>query len=183
MAESAEILTTRLRILPFSEAYLTPEYVDWLNDPEVVRYSEQRHRAHTLASCRAYCESFRGSPHYFWAIVERELGLGHIGNMTAYVNAHNRVADLGILIGNRDAWRKGYASEAWAIVCDYLFEHADMRKISAGTLAANIGMLAVMRATGMVDDGRRSRHSLLDGSETDVIHAAVFKGDWRRGAG
>ena len=46
MAESTVIGTTRLQIIPFREEYLTERYVSWLNDPEVVRFSDQRHRQH-----------------------------------------------------------------------------------------------------------------------------------------
>jgi len=175
MSESTDIVTPRLRIVPFTEQFLTPTYVGWLNDIDVVRFSSQRHSVHTLESCGCYWQSYAGTPHYFWAIVERERWLGHIGNMNAYVDLHDQVADLGILIGNKNAWRHGYAREAWTAVCRYLFAHTSIRKITAGACATNAPMLAVMRATGMVEDGRRVRHTLVGGEEIDIVHAAVFR--------
>jgi [ribosomal protein S5]-alanine N-acetyltransferase len=175
MVKSRIIETARLRILPFSEEYLTPRYVSWLNDPEVVRYSEQRHRVHTLESCREYMKSFVDTPNYFWAMVTKNNELGHIGNMSAYVDLNNSVADLGILIGERSAWRKGYGSEAWIAVCRYLLQETDIRKVTAGTLSANSAMLRVMRHVGMVEDGRRIRHCLFEDSEVDVVHGALFR--------
>jgi len=62
MAERPVLQTARLRMVPFSEAHLTTRYVGWLNDPEVVRYSEQRHQTHTIESCRSYLLSFSGTP-------------------------------------------------------------------------------------------------------------------------
>ena len=59
--ESEIIKTERLILEPFSEKYLTQEYVDWLNNPTVVRYSEQRHRKHTIASCIKYMESLKST--------------------------------------------------------------------------------------------------------------------------
>ena len=53
-----------------------------------------------------------------------------------------------------------------------------MRKVTAGTLAANAPMLAVMRAAGTVQDGRRARHVLLDGAEVDVVYGALFRADF-----
>lgn len=179
MNESPEITSSRLSILPFSEQFMTQQYVDWLNDPEVVRYSTQRHRVHTLESCRGYLQSYSGTPHYFWAIVEHGKGLGHIGNMNAHINPHDRVADLGILIGNKDAWHQGYAREAWLAVCRFLFEQADIRKITAGTCATNKAMQGLMRATGMFDDGRRVRQALVEGQEVDIVYAALFKDSWK----
>lgn len=183
MSESPEITARRLSIVPFSERFLSPHYVGWLNDPEVVRYSTQRHRAHTLESCRGYWQSYAGTPHYFWAIVERERGLGHIGNMSAHIDPHDQVADLGILLGNKEAWRQGYAREAWLAVCGYLFEQAGIRKITAGTYASNAAMLALMRATGMAEDGRRVRQTLVEGREVDIVYAALFRDSWKSPAG
>lgn len=180
MSKSAEILTGRLRIVPFNEHFLTPQYVSWLNDPQVVRFSTQRHRSHTLETCRQYWQSFVDTPHYFWAIVEREECFGHIGNINAYIDGHDRVADLGILLGNKSALGRGYAREAWLAVCEYLFVQAGMRKITAGTCAAHKRMLSLMAATGMIEDGRRIRHTIVEGQEMDIIHAALFCDFWER---
>jgi ribosomal-protein-alanine N-acetyltransferase len=175
MAESPIITTPRLRIVPFSEEHLTTRYVNWLNDPEVVRYSEQRHHQHTPESCRQYWKSFIASPHYFWAIIVTNGDLGHIGNMNAYVDLRNSVCDLGILIGQKAAWNRGYGFEAWVAVCGYLLRNVGMRKVAAGCLSVNEGMLSIMKRAGMVEDGRRLRHYLCEGREVDVVHAALFK--------
>ena len=175
MAENPSIETPNLRIIPFSEKYLTPRYVSWLNDPEVVRYSEQRHRKHTLESCRQYWQSFIDSPHFFWAITTIDPSVGHIGNISAHVDNINSVADMGILIGERTVWKQGYGLEAWKAVCCFLLERVGMRKVTAGTLAVNQGMLRIMEKSGMIADGRRIRQCVVEGIEADVVYSALFK--------
>lgn len=175
MATAPILETPRLRLFPFGDKHLTARYVGWLNDPEVVRFSEQRHRRHTLGSCRAYLRAMVRSPNLFWAIEARDPDLGHIGNVTAYVDPPNELADVAIMIGERRCWGRGYGSEAWTAVCDHLLSGGGMRKITAGTLAPNKGMLAVMRKSGLVEDGRRRRHYLVDGKEVDMIYAARFR--------
>lgn len=174
MATSRVLETPRLRMEPFSASHLTDRYVGWLNDPDVVRFSEQRHRTHTMESCRAYLASFAGTPHYFWAVVARDVALGHVGNVNAYVDPNNRVADVGILIGERNVWGCGYGSEAWQAVCGFLLDELELRKVTAGTLATNAGMLGIMRRIGMREDGRRVKHAVVDGQEIDVIYMALF---------
>jgi RimJ/RimL family protein N-acetyltransferase len=75
-------------------------------------------------------------------------------------------------------WGKGYGSEAWIGVCDYLFRQRRVRKITAGTASGNRGMLAIMTRAGMVDDGRRVRQVLIDGQEMDLMYAALFAEAW-----
>jgi RimJ/RimL family protein N-acetyltransferase len=175
MAHSPAIRTARLVITPFSERHLTARYVAWLNDRDLMRYSEQRHKTHTLESCRSYWRSFADTPHYFWALEETANGLGHVGNMNAYVDQHNGLADLGILIGAPHAKGQGYGQEAWAGVCNFLFQEVGLRKITAGVLAVNRSMLTLARRVGMVEDGIRRRHYLCDGVAVDVIHLALFR--------
>jgi ribosomal-protein-alanine N-acetyltransferase len=166
------IRTDRLEIGRVTEQHLTPRYVGWLNDPEVVRYSEQRWGTHTLESCRAYLESFAGTDNLFLALIADSDPPGHIGNMTAYVDRYG-VVDVGILIGERAVWGQGYGTEAWQSVCRALIE-GGARKITAGTLSVNKGMRTVMERAGMVPDGRRVGQCVLDGEEVDVVYAALF---------
>ena len=174
MIPAEKIVSDRLQVVPFGKEHLTPRYVAWLNDPEVVKFSDQRFRRHTLETCREYWLSFGGSPNYFWAVELRSDGHPHIGNINAYVDPAHGVADVGILIGDKSCWGRGYGSEAWTAVVQWLINRAGLRKVTAGTLSYNTGMLAVMRQAGMVEDGCRVRHQLVDGKELDVVHMALF---------
>ena len=178
MATSHVLETPRLRIEPFTDCHLTERYVSWLNDASTVRFSEQRHRKHTLQSCREYMQSLEASPHYFWAVNIRSSAVEHIGNVNAYVDDHNSIADVGILIGVSEAQRKGYATEAWLAVCDYLLRVRGMRKVCAGTIAPNLPMLKVMERTGMISDGYRFHHYLWNHEEVNIIYSAFFQRDW-----
>ncbi|MDA8162356.1 MAG: GNAT family protein [Desulfobacteraceae bacterium] len=177
MAVSSVIHTVRLRIVPFEERHLTARYLGWLNDPDVVRYSEQRHRTHTMESCRAYFESFRGTSNYFWAIEETAQGHGHIGNLNAYVDIKNLVADMGIIIGEKRLHGHGYGREALDGICCFLLKDAGLRKVTVGMMAANRPMINLARGLGMVEDGVRRRHFLFENHEEDMVHFAMFKGD------
>lgn len=179
MAKSEPIKTEHLLLEPFSEKHLTEKYISWLNDLDVVKYSEQRHKRHTLQICHKYLESFIGTPHYFWAITVFNSDLGHIGNINAYIDEINKTTDVGILIGEKKAWGKGYATEAWEAICNYLFEKVKIRKVTAGTLSTNKRMLRLMKRVGMVEDGRRIRQCLWEGREIDIIHMAIFKEDFK----
>jgi len=177
---SPDIRTPHLLMTAFSERYLSPRYVGWLNNPDVTRFSEQRHGRHTMESCRAYLKSFENTPNHFWALLETDRDFLHIGNLNAYVDPMNETADVGILIGETSAWGKGYAAEAFEAVIAYLIEEQDLRKVTAGTLSANTQMMRVMEKAGMIEDGIRKGHYLWNGTETDAIHMAVFRDQWVR---
>lgn len=172
------IVTERLIIRPFAEEHLVPAYVDWLNDSTVVRYSEQRHQRHTLGSCREYWQLIQDSRHYLWAIEVKERPPRFVGTVSATIDSANRVAEIGILIGDRAAWGSGYGLEAWQAVCQWLLVQAGMRKVFAGTLSTHTAMLAIMRRSGMRPDGRWRRHALWEGREVDFVYMALFREDY-----
>ena len=174
------LLGARVLLVPFSDRHLTIDYVGWLNDPVVTRFSENRRRCHTVESCRAYRDAMHQGGHPFWAIEVKDLseasdaGSQHIGNLSATIDRPNLVADLAIMIGAPWARGRGFGREAWALAGDYLLGRGGMRKVSAGTMANNMAMLGVMRSTGMVEDGRRARHFLWQGQEVDLVMTARF---------
>lgn len=167
----------RLSLEPFNEDFLSQNYVSWLNDPEVVRYSEQRHHPHTIGTCRAYMKSFIGSANLFYAIVLNEKNR-HIGNINAYIDLSNKSADMGIMIGEKDCWGKGYAKEAWLLLISHLFENLHLRKITAGTMSINKPMLSLMKKSGMKPDGKRKKYFLFEGKEVDLVHVTLYRDQW-----
>jgi len=174
LSTTSRIETGRLVIVPFSEELLSEKHVSWLNDPEIVAFSEQRHRRHTLESCRAYMNSFVGTSNHFWAIIRRADGV-HIGNTNAYVDVANRIADVGILIGERSAWGQGFGLEAWKAVCDHLLDTGCVRKITAGTMSVNTGMIRIFEKYGMQLEGVCRKHFLCGGQEVDFVLYAKFR--------
>jgi [ribosomal protein S5]-alanine N-acetyltransferase len=178
VAISNNILTDRIKIVPFEEKHITSEYIEWLNDPEIVAFSEQRHQEHTIETCKKYVSSFKNAPNYFWALIATDDAVGHFGNINAYIDQHNSLADVGIIIGNRFVWGKGYGFEAWKGVCNFLFQDIGIRKITAGTLSVNKAMLNVMRKNGMIKDGVRSKHYLWHDQEVDIVYYSLFRTHW-----
>jgi RimJ/RimL family protein N-acetyltransferase len=168
--------TSRLKIIPFEKSFLSRRYVGWLNDPEVVRYSEQRHREHSLESCGQYFQFIQNNPHGFLAIVAKDSGT-HIGNSTIVVDPNNQLADISIMIGDRKHWGKGLGSEAFCALVHHLLATGQFHKITAGTMAANTKMLKLFEKAGMTIECRRKRHYLLDGKPVDMIYAAKWENE------
>ncbi len=146
------------------------QQVQWLNDPEVVKYSEQRHHIHTLGSQTAYYRTFSGS-NLFLTI---NIGAEMIGTMTVYHDDYNNVANVGILIGDRSKWGLGYGSDAWELVCNYLLK-SGTRKIEAGCAACNGPMISICKHYEMVEEGRQKDHFIVGKHSYDLIHWGKFK--------
>lgn len=176
------IETKRLILKPFCEEYLTEEYVSWLNDDELVKYSEQRHYKHTFKSCKEYYLSFQDAENLFYAILLKE-NENHIGNINVYIDKYNLLADIGILIGDKSASGCGYGTEAWTGMMGYLFERKDVRKITAGTMEHNRAMIIIFEKCKMEYEARKVRHYLFEGKEVDMVYYAAFRNEWLKNDG
>src|SRR5262245_14853918 len=113
-ATTAGLESPRLRLEPFTESHITDAYIAWLNDRDLLRYSELRHCRHTRDNAAAYVHSINQLTSHLWAIVTKD-GV-HIGNISAHRDVPNGTADIGILIGVRNVHGRGYGAEAWRAV-------------------------------------------------------------------
>jgi [ribosomal protein S5]-alanine N-acetyltransferase len=163
----------RLSVRPFTSADITATYLGWLNDPEVMRYSNQRFHTHTAKSCRDYLASFSGSANHFLAICDRGTG-GMLGTMTVYRSVPHGTADIGILVGDRRIWGQGIGAEAFCTVMSALEDSGLIRKITAGTLSVNWGMVRIMVKAGMQHEATRYAQELVDGAPVDIVYYAKF---------
>jgi RimJ/RimL family protein N-acetyltransferase len=171
-----DLLGARTRLTRFTAADITKDYIGWLNDPLVTRFSNQRFATHDLASSKTYLASFDGSPNLFLSIRRRDDARA-IGTMTAYISTHHRTADMGILIGDRDSWGGGFGQDAWDSLLAWLLGERGLRKVTAGTLAVNQPMVRIAERAGMLLEGRRARQEVVDGKAIDILYYARFADD------
>jgi RimJ/RimL family protein N-acetyltransferase len=157
---------------PFQNIDIGPTYLDWLNDPEVVRFSNQRLRRHTLESSLQYLASFKDSDNHFLAICDRDSH-SMVGTLTIYHNIHHGTADVGIMVGDAATWGKGVGLDAFRTVVLAL-ERGMVRKITAGTLALNVGMVRILQKTGFECEATRKEQELIEGRPVDVLYFAKF---------
>ena len=161
----------------FEEKDITQEYISWLNNPEVVKYSNQRFITHNNETCISYFKSFVDSDNIFLAIEDRN-SKNMIGTMTIYISVNHQTADIGIMIGDREFWGKGIGELAWQSVMNLLIQKNNLRKVTGGTLAINKGMIRIFEKVGMAPDGVRKNHEIIDGTPCDICYFAKFHNDY-----
>ncbi len=161
----------RVELFLLEERDVGTRYVSWLNDPIVNRYLESRFSMHDAASTRAFVDSSLANPLVLLlGIRSRALGGRHVGNIKlGPIDRHHEVGDIGILIGDPDAWGAGLASSAIRLLCGIAAKQIGLRKVTAGCYASNIGSERAFLKAGFEIEGRRTQHFLLDGHEEDLI--------------
>ena len=164
----------RTIIRPFAEDDITDRYVSWLNNKELMKFSNQRFIKHDKITSLDYLNSFFGTSNGFFA-VECSCTNKLIGTMTVYFDQRLAVADVGILIGEKEVAGKGYGAECWCVMLEWLKTRKEVRKITAGTVSVNKPMLSLMHAASMQEDGFRRQQELIDGKPVDILYFALYR--------
>lgn len=164
----------KVRLRPFTAADISAGYIAWLNDPQALRYSNQRFHRHNRASSEQYLKSFANSDNLFVAIADKDSSQ-LLGTMTAYVARPHGTVDVGIMVGERSAWGKGIGQDAWDTLCSWLLDpYLGLRKLTAGAARPNVAMVRIMERSGMQLEAVRRAQEVIEGEAVDLLYYARF---------
>ena len=145
---SIRIKTKRVIIEKLKKKDINQSYVDRLNDKELMKYSRNKNKKHTLKSSMNYFSKFKTSENLYLSIKEKNTKK-LIGTMTAYFKKNFLFADIGILISSYNHYGKGYGKEAWVNLMSFLNQKMKVKNITGGCHLSNIKMIKIFKNSGM----------------------------------
>ena len=120
-------------------------------------------------------------PEAWFAIVVDGRMVGDCGLWDFDVTA--RHCNLGISIGERDSWGKGYGREAVRLLVDYAFKHHNLIKVCLTTTADNERAIRAYEAAGFQREGLLRRQVWADGRYQDLVAMGVLRDDVEKETG
>jgi [ribosomal protein S5]-alanine N-acetyltransferase len=172
--------SNRLILSQISEKDISNEYISWLNDKDVNRFLGFN-GDYTVNMLENYVENLIVNKTYFWTIKIKDTNK-HIGNIKIDpIDFNNGFAELGIIIGAKEVWGKGYAKEAINIVLDYCFNNIKIRKINLGVLSENFAAVKLYLKIGFEIEGTLKYQVKFDNKYIDTIKMAIFNPAFPRG--
>src|SRR5262245_32312971 len=102
----------RIHMRALEEADLAGPWFQWLNDPEVCRFNSHATFPNTERAMRAFFDATQtATDAVVLAVIWTATGQ-HIGNVSLQrIGWIDRTAELAILMGDREYWNKGVATE------------------------------------------------------------------------
>ncbi len=85
-----------------------------------------------------------------------------------------RTCELGIAIGDKAYWGRGFGREAVSLLTDYAFHHRNLRKVWLRVIGKNARAISSYRACGFVEEGRQQAHIWNDGGYDDLVYMACW---------
>ncbi len=153
----------------------------WINDREVTQFLSVRYELSSAAE-EAWLRDVVSAPMSFerpFFAIETKDG-AHIGNTNLFdVRPEDRVAEMGIMIGEKPYWSRGYGSDAVRTLLRFAFDEMNLHRVQLFTYSFNHRAIAAYRKCGFVEEGRRRGARYRQGRHHDFIVMAVLRDEWR----
>lgn len=114
---------------------------------------------------------------YDFAIEDLKTGKYIGGCSINECDVKNRTCVVGIMIGDKEYWGKGYGSDALKILIKFIFEEVNMNKIKLNVFAFNNRAIACYKKVGFKEEGILRKEIYRNGKYYDEIIMAMFKGE------
>ena len=136
-----------------------PDDYRWRSDPELSRYDAARPIAVNYQEYLAVMREEVLYPNPYRRSLAIEDGAGrHIGNIMYYnVDALRQEAELGVTIGERSYWGRGYGTEAVRLLTQHLLTQRGFRRLHLKTLEWNRRARQCFQSAGFVECGGAQR--------------------------
>lgn len=159
------------------KCYLSPcsldeaeKWVAWNNDLEVtIPLGDEAYTPFTLEIARESLAMVGNNQSHIFSIVDLATD-EVIGRCLLFnIDLVNRSAMVGILIGEKEFWGKGYGQEAMRLILDYGFNLLNLNSVMLGAFAFNQRALASYRKVGFKEIGRRREARIIGGKKFDAV--------------
>jgi len=148
----------------------------WDVDEEVQAHMpEPKNKAGDISEQYDYIDKCATDPEgYYWSI-ETLDGVA-IGTVALFeINIYHQVAELGIVIGDKNFWGRGVATEVITKLIEYAFDNLNIQRISAEVEEKNIPMVKVFEKVGFEQDGIFKQARIKNRQRINVLHFGILK--------
>lgn len=156
---------------------------NWSRDSELGRYWDARQVS--LRSAKSVSDHFEKelqetSPQeYNFTIraLDDDRLLGDLGFFVTN-NWGPRDAFIGLGIGDRTNWGKGFGTDAMKIALRFAFTELNLRRVTLNVFEYNPRAIRSYEKTGFQHEGRLRKALLREGKRWDMLYMGILRDDW-----
>jgi len=164
-----------------SMAYLE-HYLKWINDPEVSDMLGDTRFPYSRAAERKFVEdmlSQNSRRRLFTVLTKRGRPIGNISFNS--INWQSRRAIVGIMIGEKSYWNRGYGTDAMRTLLRFGFEELGLHKVELNVHSVNKRAMRCYEKCGFVLERTARAHDFYRGRYIDGLGMGILREDWEAG--
>jgi RimJ/RimL family protein N-acetyltransferase len=164
-----------------------PKFVEWLNDPEVRRYlllsmpisqAAEENWFENMLKLPAHEQPFGIEIRQVVAESGSD-GWQLIGNCSFMeFNWTARSAEVGLFIGDKSCWNKGYGTEVMRLLLRVGFETLNLNRVFLRVDEDNKGGIRAYEKAGFIHEGCIRQGTYQNGEYRDMLLMSVLRSEW-----
>ena len=149
LLEKKKIISKRIILVPFKHDDATNEYDEWMNDKNITQYILKANQKFNKKTLIQFVEDLdKSNCDIFYRIILKNNNF-HIGNIRlGPINFKQRYSKFGILIGNANYHRKGYAREAIETIISFCFNNLKLNMFQFECVCNNVPAMNLYKKMG-----------------------------------
>jgi diamine N-acetyltransferase len=158
-----------------------PKFVEWLNDPEVRRYLSTSMPISQAAEEQWFENMLKRPPEEqsLGIEIKDQDGWKLIGNCGFFdINWRTRSAEVGLFIGEKSLWNKGYGTEVMQLLLQHGFRTLNLNRIYLRVDTENLGGVRAYEKAGFIQEARLRQAAFREGRYGDDLIMSVLRSDW-----
>ena len=170
--------TVRLRAIERDDL---PTFVRWFNDPEVRRYLLMYMPMSLAEEEKWFEEQLQKRDSRIFAIeaIDGDQPV-HIGNIGIHdIDWKNRMTEVGIAIGEKDYWGRGYGSDALKTLLHFAFQEMNLHRVQLRVHDYNARAIRCYEKCGFQHEGRQRQALFRDGEYHDVLLMGILADEFQ----
>ena len=136
---------------------VSKEYVNWMNNYEITKYTEQKYTKHTMASIKKFvAEKKKSKDEFLYGIYYKKNNKYiHYGTIKmGPINFKHKYADISYIIGNKKNMNLGIATKSIKQILIIAKKKFKLKKILAGCYSNNISSYKTLIKNKFKKEGR-----------------------------
>ena len=172
-----------VKLSAFDPEELAKAYTNWTRDSELQRlFDAGASRLHSAKAGTDFFEKMvkEDTPaNHFFSIrkLDDNRLLGDI-NLDVINDWGSRDAFVGLGLGDRNDWGKGYGTDAMKIILRFAFTELNLRRVTLTVFEYNPRAIRSYEKTGFRHEGRLRGALLRDGKRWDMLYMGILAEDW-----
>ena len=158
-----------------------PRFAAWLNDPEV-RENLLVYAPLSLDDEQGWYEGMRKRPKDEQPLVmeiKTEDGWQAIGNIGLHdLSWRHRCAEVGLFIGEKDLWSKGYGRRFLRLMLRHAFQTLNLNRVYLHVYETNLRGIRSYEKAGFVHEGRLRQAIFSNGRYIDLLVMSALREEW-----
>ncbi len=126
---------------------LNQNWLDWLNDKEVNKFSKKSNKIHTLISQKKYLSKiFKSKSKILFMVVYRNRDIGTM--LISKISKNKSECEISYMIGAKKLWNKNIGTKIIRSISNYIFKNLHLKKINAGVREDNLPSQKILLKNG-----------------------------------